>query len=292
MHRLNLRSPARVLTPMRLVGLCLLLVSSGCATEVNEHIVELEATTLRLESRIDALVGLERRIKTLEALAARPSKGEDEALRQQLVLLEAEVTRLRERLTAVEAGARPPARTDKPIRPTKPGPRVLTIPTPEVAARAPAPLPNTEVEVLTVGGGGLVLVRVNKRLERVRLLGVEPPARLERYRRDPTLRSRHARLFRDVSGKAYQDSRDHLSALVKKARITIVYSTGKKRDPSGSLRAYLQRVRGKVVEDLNSRMISDGFAIPSADDHLRADEYKALGAKAQASGSGLVKPTE
>ena len=87
-YRLNLPTPTRVLTPMRFVSLCLLLASVGCTTEVNQHVVELEATALRLESRIDGLAGLERRIKTLEALSARPTKGEDEGLRQHVGLLE------------------------------------------------------------------------------------------------------------------------------------------------------------------------------------------------------------
>jgi len=268
------RSLAWILT----LSLCAL---TGCAGErlglLEHQLSDLRIEVERLESRVDQLVGLERRLSALEASAGAPRPKPASELERDLER-DASLSELRVRLSRLEqafkAGGTAPAAGQDPQAPK-------LLPLPKVAA----PAAGSKVEVLALDGGDVLLGRVGGKPWRLHLAGVSAPLRARGYEQDTTLHTKHeagfGRLIRD--DQAWKRARDFTAQLVEgDARWTLAYPPGgPSKDPSGGLLVLLERAGAPSV---NEQLVAAGFAL------AEGEAYRALERAARAERKGLFAP--
>lgn len=259
-------------------------LAAGCGStaardDLEARLIVLESRLSSAEQRVDTVVTLRERIEGLEAALALPAPGPDADLAARLAAVEAQVAALEGRLRALEApaGGPPPPPVDAaPALPAPPG--------------APAAPPDgAEVDVLSAGGGGLLLVRSRAGLHRVWLLGIEAPERADVYRQRADLRLRHSTAFGPAAVRddaAFEASRAHLEALLRRGPVTLTYGDGP-RTEGGALVAYVTVTPpDEAPIDVNGALVREGYAVATAG-HLRGPAYQELEAQARAERRGL-----
>lgn len=260
------------------LALCTL---TGCAGErlglLEHELSDLRVEVGRLETRVDQLVGLERRVKALEASlgAPRPKPASE---RERDVERDASLSELRVRVTRLEkallSAAPPPSARDG-----APKPKVLSLP------KVAAPPAGSKVEVLALDGGDVLLGRVGGKPWRLHLAGVSAPRRARHYEVDSALQTKHeagfGRLIRD--DQAWKRARDFTAQLVEgDARWTLSYPPGgPAKDPAGGLLVLLER---PGVPSVNEQLVAAGFAL------AEGERYQALERAARADRKGLFAP--
>jgi endonuclease YncB( thermonuclease family) len=271
----------------RLTCVLTLLAAAGCSSAPPDHaarLAELEVAVDLLRQRVEGLSTDRPRLEALEtALAVSPR---EELFEARLALLEAGLLRLDERIGAL--AGRLDEMEQSRERPQR-GRRFVTIEG-DPSRGLPPPRSDEAVKVLTVGSGSLLLVRGSQGLERIVLLGVDPPRRVEEYTEEPALRVRHEEALarRLDSDEPWESSRRHLESLLgEESEVKLVYARqGPRRSASGAILAYVERQSGGEVQDVNAAMIRDGFAL-AAGEHDRRSAYLTLEREARAEGRGL-----
>jgi endonuclease YncB( thermonuclease family) len=262
---------------MRTFALGAAVLLAGCAStsakdDLEARLLVLESQVAAVERRADSGVTLLDRVTALEAALAVPPPGPNAEVAARLAALEAQVTDLSARVTALEASPAGPA---APARPA---------PIPSGRGDVAPPVDGTQVEVLSAGSGALVLVRTPGGLVRLQLRGIDAPERAEVYAQSANIRARHAEAFGEAATRddaAFEASRRKLEELLRGASPTVQGSAG----GSGGAAAYL--LNGDI--DLNAAMIREGFAL-ARPGHPRAAEYEALEAQAREAKRGLFAP--
>lgn len=246
--------------PTRVLAAALLGLACGLSGCAGQRLDSLEARVADQTLELRALRARDAGTKVPVEVYARSLKEpapdlrpELEALRIQILRLEAELADLRNRRpsTAIQD---PPAVGEVLI--PRPGQRV-------------APRAGVEIEVISVGAGNLLLGRVAGELERLTLAGVDAPRRTEEYREDPSLKARHAAAFGLAcveSDTGWALSRDFLFARVRGKRFALRYAR-RGRATDGSLSVILS----EGSTDLNAALVSAGLAVAKGDTYRRQE---------------------
>lgn len=268
---------------MRALVLCFAAtVLGGCASSPPPE--SLEARQIDLERQLDGLrrqaatiPELRARIETLEATLEAPSPAEP--LNDRLLLLEAEVARLRQ------------APASSPDEPTPPdgGPAVIRTPDPV------APPPSAEhVQPLSLASGSLLMLQTKRGLVRLKLRGIEVPQPARTYAEQPVLLRRHQLAFGEAISRddtAFKASQDHLASLLAEVRLHLDYAD-QPPPVDEVVEAYLIAERGGGDSfDVGAAMIRAGYAI-AREGHPRADRYRGLETGSRGAKLGLFADGE
>ena len=231
-----------------------LALLGGCATVEDVGMVEHRVADLaleldRLESRVDQLVGLERRLAALEQAAGVPRPPAPAEAERDLAR-DASLAELRVRLERVEQALVSEGGGEGTPRPDR-----RVVPLPKIAA----PPAGSAVQVMALDGGDTLLGRVAGKPWRLRLAGVSAPQRAEAYVEDPALRQAHpAASGRAPTEEDWRRSRDFSAKLVDEGGWTLRYPPGgPSKDRDDGLLVVLER----EGSSLNERIVASSIRL-------------------------------